>query len=133
MSLHDFHHRPLVYVAGPYRLPNPAGNVGRAVRLADRLQRTGRVTCVVPHLNILWDTLKEHTPTYWLDYDLALLARCDALFRIPGESPGSDREIEFAQERGIPTFSSETELLYWATQHRANRAGETARRIIEGL
>jgi Domain of unknown function (DUF4406) len=112
----SFPDRPLVYVAGPYVRPDPVDNTNKTIKFADRLHRTGKVTCVVPHLTLLWHVVAPHEPDYWYDLDLATLARCDALFRLPGDSTGADREVEFAGERGIPVFYSETDLLYWAAE-----------------
>ena len=108
-----FHERPLVYVAAPYR-SDPVQNTRQAILFADRMQRVGGITCIVPHLNLGWDLVQPHEANYWLEYDFALLARCDALFRLPGESPGADDEVRFAGERGIPVFYRETTLLVWA-------------------
>jgi hypothetical protein len=33
-----------------------------------------------------------------------MLARCDALLRLPGESPGADREVKRARELWIPVY-----------------------------
>jgi hypothetical protein len=47
-------------------------------------------------------------------YDLAWLERCDALLRIPGYSPGADREVARARELGLPIFFTTSEVLQWA-------------------
>lgn len=95
---------PLVYVAGPYS-SDPTGNTRRAIGWAESLAPLD-VVPVVPHLSMLWDFYNPHPVEWWYAYDLALLARCDALFRFRGKSPGADREVAFANERGIPVFSS---------------------------
>ena len=33
-----------------------------------------------------------------------LLAHCDAVLRLPGESTGADRDVEIARERGLPVY-----------------------------
>ncbi len=33
-----------------------------------------------------------------------LLAKCDAVLRIPGESKGADQDVRIAKEKGIPVF-----------------------------
>jgi hypothetical protein len=38
----------------------------------------------------------------WLDYDMDWLEVCDFVFRIPGESAGSDAETERAIDLGMP-------------------------------
>ena len=35
----------------------------------------------------------------WMEYDLAWLGACEALLRLPGHSPGADREVRYALGR----------------------------------
>src|SRR5665213_2523774 len=102
--------RPLVYLAGPYS-SQPVTNTNKAIHMAEDIQSSGLVTVVVPHLNLLWDMLCSHTDEYWYSYDLSLLARCDALLRIVGKSPGADNEISYAMEKHIPVFYESATLL----------------------
>lgn len=39
-----------------------------------------------------------------------LLAHCDAVLRLPGESTGADNDVRIARERGIPVYHSIAEL-----------------------
>lgn len=105
--------RPLVYIAGPYAHPDPVENTHKAIHFADDLQAEGVVTVCIPHLSMLWHALVPHDPDYWYAYDLALLARCDALLRMPGESSGADNEIAFAESLGIPVFYAREDLYAW--------------------
>ena len=98
--------KPLVYIAGPYTLPDPVANTRRAVHFAERLFSEGKVTPVVPHLTMLWHFILPHSLEWWYRYDIELLAHCDALLRLPGESAGADREVAFARENLIPVFHS---------------------------
>lgn len=107
--------RPLVYVAGPYTRPDPVFNTHAAVRAGEDLQSTGLVTCLVPHLSLLSHIIVPHNDIdHWYEHDLATLARCDALIRLPGDSSGADNEVEFAIERGIPVFYGTATLVEWA-------------------
>lgn len=106
--------RPLVYVAGPYTYGDPVLNTRRAINAAEGLLRNGLVTPVVPHLSMFWHLVHPRDLDWWYDYDVALLARCDALFRLAGESIGADREVAFAAERSIPTFTDAGPLESWA-------------------
>lgn len=112
----DMLDRPLVYLAAPYTNPDPVENTNAVIRQADTLHDTGLVTCVVPHLSLFWHVITPREYDHWLDYDLALLARCDALLRLPGHSSGADKEIKFclSKERHIPVFYSSGILLDWA-------------------
>lgn len=107
--------RPLVYIAGPYTRPDPVSNTHIAIQVADEMMATGLVTPVVPHLSLTWHMVAPHDDVeWWYEYDLAILARCDALYRLPGESTGADAERRFAYDRGVPTFDRFEELFRWA-------------------
>lgn len=106
--------RPMVYVAGPYT-SNPGPNVNAAIEVGEWMWASGLVTPVVPHLSILWDIVSPRDPQQWYDYDMAFLARSDALFRMAGESIGADREVVFAKKSGIPVFTDPSDLLDWAS------------------
>ena len=110
----NFHDRPLVYLAGPYAHPDPIVNTHNTIRYATKLQDTGLVTVHVPHLTLLWHMVAPHEPDHWYAYDFAVLARCDALYRMSGTSTGADNEVSFAVERGIPVFTEQPDLLDWA-------------------
>jgi nucleoside 2-deoxyribosyltransferase len=101
-----------VYLAGPYTKPDPVENTRNALLAADRLYAAGLFP-VVPHLSLLSHLVAPHPPEYWYEFDMHLLDRCDALLRLPGESPGADREVDFAMGRVIPVFRSEDDLLAW--------------------
>lgn len=106
---------PLVYVAGPYTRPDPVANTHAAIRLADELIEAGKVTPVVPHLTLVWHLVSPRADVeFWYSLDLALVARCDALLRMPGASMGADREVAFAEKRGIPVFRHVQALHEWA-------------------
>ena len=40
----------------------------------------------------------------WLGTDLELVRVCDALIRLPGESPGADLEVDEAERCGVPVY-----------------------------
>lgn len=111
-----FTDRPLVYVAGPYIRPDPVENTHKTIRVADELHDSGLVTAHVPHLTLLWHAITPQPADHWYAYDLAVLARCDALLRLPGDSTGADNEVAFARERGIPVFYDPEALLMWASE-----------------
>lgn len=93
----------LVYLAAPYSEPDPVANTHRAIRIADALLQAG-FTPLVPHLTLLWDIVSPKSYEEWLDYDRELLARCDAVLRVPGYSVGATRETRFAESLRIPVI-----------------------------
>lgn len=109
--------RPLhIYVAGPIG-KNDEGRrrrVEAALDVGRQLLRHG-LCPFVPHLwaAALADADDLLGYEEWLKYDTAWINRCDAVLRMRGESPGADREVAFAEERGIRVFYSIDALLTW--------------------
>lgn len=108
-----------VYVAGPYTA-DPETCTRAAIEVGDRLLDLGFAP-FVPHLSHYWNTQHtEHEYEAWMRLDLAWVETADVLLRIPGESPGADREVKHARVHGIPVVTSVEDLLAWA------RSGERA-------
>ena len=118
------HNLPLVYIAGPITLPDPVWNTHTATVFADRLYTENVCVPLIPHMNMLWHFIVPHETDYWYSYDLHLLARCDALYRLPGESKGAEAEIMYANELGLPVFLDELELRDWCRQYGWRRQKE---------
>lgn len=106
--------RPVVYLAGPYSHPDPVENMHHAIKLADMLLDSFGIVPLVPHLTGIWHLVSPKPYEEWLAIDLELLSRCDALLRFGGESNGADREVEYANEIGIPVFHHLHDLGDWA-------------------
>lgn len=115
---------PVVYVAGPFRCSSVhvpgqqdswgiQSNVMAAMALALEVWRSG-AAAVCPHANTMFfqNAAPDHV---WLDGDLAMLAKCDAVVMTPDweRSSGARAEHVFALERGIPVFYSVEELKQW--------------------
>lgn len=105
MSARPLPEGSLVYVAGPYSHGDQASNVRDALEAADRLLDAGYQP-YVPHLWHYREITHPRPYERWLELDFAFLDRCDALIRLPGYSPGADREAERARGRGLPVFAS---------------------------
>jgi hypothetical protein len=110
--------KPLVYIAGPYTNPDPVLNTRSTLILAAEFYEGGHVVPLVPHLTLLWNLVVPRPIEFWYAYDLELLRRCDALFRMPGESTGASVEEEEAHRLGLPVFTDREELLSWASATR---------------
>jgi hypothetical protein len=93
--------RKLLYVAGPYTRPDPVANTHAVCRVAMEIYERTEWCPVVPHLSLLWHAVTPRGERHWLDYDLHLMRRCDAVVRLPGESPGADAEIVEAVRLGM--------------------------------
>jgi hypothetical protein len=109
----------MVYVAGPYT-SNPCHGTRAAFDAAECLVAAG-YTPLVPHSSLLWDIAYPHSPEFWYQLDLAYLERCDAVLRLPGESWGADREVEYAEAHGITvTFGTAEQFV----EHEFNQLGK---------
>ena len=93
-----------VYIAGPYTKGDPVWNTKAAILAGEMVVEVGH-TPYIPHLNLLWHFATPHSPEFWYNYDLEWLILCDCLIRLKGESPGANREVAYAKERGIPVYT----------------------------
>jgi len=103
---------PHIYIAGPYTRPDPVSNTRLAIEVGMGLYKAGVGFPVIPHLSLLTHMVVPNDDVnFWYDFDLHLLARCDALLRIPGYSLGADEEERFARDDlGIPVYSADSYL-----------------------
>lgn len=100
----------LLYVAGPYRsklgIRGIQQNIDAASDAAYALWRMGAAV-ICPHKNTaLFDTLGVDDKL-WLEGDLVMMRRCDAVVMLPGwtESVGATAEYAEAKRLGMPLFS----------------------------
>jgi hypothetical protein len=84
-------------------------NCLEAMRIGDEILAMGLYP-FVPHLDLFWNLIFPKDYEAWLDWDFSWLEVCDAIFRIPGISPGADREVEYAKSLGKPIFYTLGEL-----------------------
>ncbi len=106
----------IVYVSGPYSAPTREArldNVLEAVEVGIEIRKKGHFP-VIPHLYDLFDEIAKkmgHNFDWqsYIDMDLAILERCDALYFI-GESKGACIELERAKELGLKIFYSLEEV-----------------------
>jgi hypothetical protein len=103
----------LIYIAGPIgKDPQRPLNVKAGMEAAHAVIAAGH-TPICPHLFFFLDTMTPGAVGYegWMRVDFHLLSKCDGLWRLPGASPGADREVAFAEEKGIPVSGSLLDLL----------------------
>lgn len=104
--------KQLVYVSGPYSTGDTILNVRRAIVAGTALRKAGFLP-LIPHLTAFWHLVDPAEYEDWMELDLALVDHCQALVRLPGESPGADREVARAKEKGIPVYVGVASLLEW--------------------
>lgn len=105
--------KPVIYIAGAYRGPTESAvfdNIMRARDHAIHVWQLGAIA-LCPHLNsMLMGGISGVPDQDFLDGDIELLDRCDALYAIRGweQSSGAKKEVEFAKANGMPVFFSES-------------------------
>lgn len=115
----------LVYVAGPFRAKSAyvegcqdmfavQENIMAAMKLGLEVARVPGLFPVIPHANTMFFTAAA-PDAVWLDGDLEMLARCDAVIMTTDwkRSSGATAEHSFAINRGIPVFYTLHELNLW--------------------
>lgn len=107
----------LILIAGPYR----SGTNDDAGKMADNLKRLEEVSWPLfqaGHLPMIgeWVALPvwhaaggKHIGDALYDQIFhpaagRLIALCDAILRLPGDSKGADNDVRLAHERGIPVY-----------------------------
>lgn len=94
----------VAFISGPYRSKTVNGifeNI-MAARAIGKLYWDKGYAVITPHLNSMF--MDDGSPDQkWLDGDLAILERCDAIVMMPGyeNSQGAMAELKFAQEEGL--------------------------------
>ena len=96
-----------VYIAGPYTHGDVARNVRAAIDAAHAIREAGH-TPLVPVLSHFWHMIHPRAYEDWLAMDLEWLEVCDAVVRLPGHSPGADRETAEAARIGLPVYHGVT-------------------------
>jgi hypothetical protein len=107
----------VVYIAGRYRDERGEFYVRCNIREAERAALIVWIyggVALCPHKNTAGLGGAHNLPDKtWLDGDLELLKRCDAIWMIPGwqSSSGATAEEEFAREIGIKVFYNQSDIV----------------------
>lgn len=101
-------HGKRIYIAGPLSADTVVGvnkNVDAAMKVFHHIVQAGHYP-FIPHVSVMLDRMKENKQTYeaWMHYDFVWLCQCNVVYRMPGVSPGADREVEYASSMGISTY-----------------------------
>ena len=98
-----------VYIASPYT-GNEDQNVRIQIDAAAQLRAMGFFP-FIPLMSHYEHLIHPQPYDTWLNADLYWITKCDCLLRLPGESSGADKEIEYAKSLNIPVYYSLNELL----------------------
>ena len=104
----------VVYVAGPYRSKEGINGICKNIDAAKQVSRElwGMGLAVVcPHTNSALMDGPDLDDSVFLDGDLEILARCDAIIMIANweSSSGACNEREFAIQEGLEVFAWESD------------------------
>lgn len=99
-----------VFISGPYTHGDQADNVRNAWLAGHAIYQAGHVP-FVPHLFHFAHLLTPMSYVDWCALDLHWLTACHVVLRLPGHSPGSDREVDAAKQLGLPVFYSLADCL----------------------
>jgi len=101
-----------VYIASPYTKGDPAVNVKTQIDMADELINKG----FAPFVPLYFHFQHMHHPRPyedWLKLDLEWIKSCDCILRLPGESSGADKEVDFATNNDTLVFFSMKDLCFY--------------------
>jgi hypothetical protein len=112
-----------ILIAGPYR-SGTEGDLQRIARNLRTLEEAAWQVYARGHVPLIGEWLAlplaqqaghgrvaEYVPSDFL-YEVArrVIDRCDAVYRIPGESRGADGDVRQARELGLPVYFSVDEV-----------------------
>ena len=98
-----------VYISSPYTKGDQAVNVRNQMVTTDELMDKG-YCAIAPLYTHFQHMFRPRGYEDWMKVDLELLGRADVVLRLPGESLGADREVEHADDLGIPVAYSMEDL-----------------------
>lgn len=121
--------RPVIYLAGPISKGDLKTNIVQADRAFLDLVKAGFAP-INPMLSVYagaaldgtrWanrirvegsaSSVLPITHEEWMEIDLPVVARCDAVLRLPGESVGADREVAHARKCDVPVYTNMEKLI----------------------
>lgn len=100
----------IIYIASPYTsYANRQDAIDVQLDVFAMLLAAGHQP-IAPLLSHYVD--QRHPASYerWIEWYLAMVDVSDAVLRLPGESPGADREVDRAVDTGKPVFYSMSEI-----------------------
>ena len=98
-----------VYIASPYTLGDVSVNVRVSFDAAAKLRTLGYMP-IAPLRSHFEHMMHPQAYEVWMTEDKEYVAWADVLLRLPGDSPGADREVVWAKKWGKPVVCSVDEL-----------------------
>jgi hypothetical protein len=104
--------KKLIYISSPYTLGDVGRNVAVQMDAWHEILDAGHLP-FAPLLTHYLHIYRQRPYEEWMNYDLAILKRMDALLRLPGESNGADREVQAMQALNKPVLIGWDNLWHW--------------------
>lgn len=92
----------MIFIAGPLT-DDPAVGLRRALDVHAAILDEG-LAAFCPHLHHYADVVHPRTHDEWVNLGLEFVRRSDHVYRIEGESPGADAQVDYAIEQSIPVW-----------------------------
>jgi hypothetical protein len=110
--------KPLCYISSPYTEGDQLGNAAYAMGIIKEMVYS-IVIPLSPLSMAAMQLVVGWSHGQWMEYDLALLSRCQCVLvcgdaDMVSRSVGVQAEIKFALENGIPVFYNFHDLITWA-------------------
>lgn len=100
----------VVYIASAYTIGDVEENVKQQINVGHQLMDLGFCP-VLPLLSHFMHLIRQRDYEEWMKIDYELINRSDYILRLPGESKGADREVEYAKKNNKIVVYSIKELL----------------------
>jgi len=95
--------RPVVYISGPITKGDQDHNFKQADDAMKRLM-LAEYSVINPMLSMKSAHAWEIPHDTWIENNLSIILRCDAVLRLHGESAGADAEVAFAKRHEIQVY-----------------------------
>lgn len=102
--------RPLIYISGPITRGDKIHNHHQAILAHRELIKLG-FSVINPMVSMTYEWNSEIPHEAWLENDLPHVAAAEAVLRLPGESLGAEMECLYAEECGVPIYTSVEDLI----------------------
>ena len=106
---------PHVFVVGVWEGLNASVKANRVIDVAEELYTTGICLPVVPDTLLLWHRRHPHTDEFWLEYELQIMKRCDAVLAVGDGIVVESLEVAEAHRLEMPVFYTQEDLHNWIT------------------
>ncbi|MGD9726275.1 MAG: DUF1937 family protein [Nitrospiraceae bacterium] len=111
----------IIYIASPYSVyTDKLDAVNAQIDVFAALLAAGHEP-VAPLLSHYVDLRYPTSYERWMQWCLAIMRRCDAVLRLPGESAGADEEVARARLLGKPVYWSVDEAIRLGDQRTLKR------------